>query len=133
MPVVAERLQSLGVRPSLIIASSAKRTSQTARLLADTIAYPREFIHYERGLYLASAGAIADELGAQDDGFNVVLMCGHNPGMTSFANQLIPNLTDNMPTAACLTVSAPVKSWRDFLTVPAELISYDTPATLRGA
>ena len=132
VPMMAERLQSLGVRPSLIVASSAKRTWQTAQLVADAIGYPREFMHAEDDLYLADPGTIGRLVAEQDDGFNVILLCGHNPGVTAYANRLIAGVTDNMPTAACLVVSSPAKKWSEFDASGCQLVSYDTPRAVRG-
>ena len=72
--------------------------------MADTIGYPREFLQREDALYLASNDDMLDVLVAQDNGFNNLMLVGHNPGFTNFANYLVPGLTNNLPTAGVVSV-----------------------------
>lgn len=127
VPKMAGRLKTLELRPSLILASAARRTTETAKLMADAFSYPREFIHREDGLYLAGAHAIAECIGSQDPSFNVMIVCGHNPGITEIANTFAPGITGNMPTSAMLTVRAPADDWAVFVSSPVELVDYDYP------
>ena len=53
-PVMGARIQRHGIRPSLIVSSPAKRAWQTARIVAQEIDYPLEFLQREESLYLAS-------------------------------------------------------------------------------
>lgn len=43
-PVMGRRLKARGARPSLILTSPAKRAKRTARLIAEAIGYPVEFL-----------------------------------------------------------------------------------------
>ena len=54
-PVMGRRLQARGARPSMILTSPAKRALRTARLIAQAINYPAEFLQREAELYLAVA------------------------------------------------------------------------------
>ena len=127
VPDVALRLKAAGVRPSLIVASSARRTWDTAKLVADTLGYPREFLHREKALYLASPADIADMVGRQDPRFHSMLLCGHNPGITELATTLVPGLTDNVPTSGVVCVQAAADDWREFIDGTVSLIRYETP------
>ena len=103
-PEMGRRIVAAGIRPSLIVSSPAVRAWTTARIIADAIGYPREFLQRDKTLYLASVNGILDVIVAQDPGFNSLMLVGHNPGFTDFANYLVPGLTNNIPTAGVVCV-----------------------------
>ncbi len=127
VPIIARRLKESGIRPSLIMASNALRAWSTAISLADGVGYPREFLQREALLYLADTATIRLVVSQQDDRFQCIVACGHNPGMTTLANELIPRLTDNLPTSGIVCVQAETERWVDFFDAPLQLLRYDTP------
>ena len=126
-PVMGERLKAAGIRPSLIVSSPARRAWSTAKIVARAIAYPTEFLQREPGLYHAGVNRIFDVIAAQDDGFNSIMIVGHNPGLTDFANFLVPNLTGNIPTAGFVSVLVDSADWDLRIRQSAKLIVYDYP------
>ena len=126
-PVMGKRILEHGIRPSLIISSPAKRAWTTAKIIAREISYPREFLHREDALYLASLDEILDVIKAQDNEFNSLMVVGHNPGMTSVANFLSPGLTHNLPTAGVVAVRFDSQDWNLFERPDFELIVHDYP------
>ena len=126
-PMMAGRLRLAGIRPSLILCSSATRARATAKEIAKEISYPLEFLQREKALYHASANALLGVLAEQDVGFNSILIVGHNPGLTDLANFLVPDLTDNLPTCGFVSVEVDRDDW-DFSNVEGvELAAYDYP------
>ena len=126
-PKMGKRILKAGIRPSLMLSSPANRAWTTARLVAAEIGYPPEFLQREDDLYLATVSDILDVIAAQDEGFNHLMLFGHNPGLTDFANFLVPGLTGNVPTAGVVSVSIHTDSW-DLRDRPeAELVLYDFP------
>ncbi len=104
----------------------------TAKILAREIGYPIEFLQREESLYLASVDSILDVLVAQDVEFNNLMVVGHNPGLTYFANYLSPGLTDNLPTTGIVSVSFEQDDWNLYSRPKTELLCYDYPKlTLR--
>ena len=126
-PVMAARMAREGIRPSLILSSSAKRAWSTAKEVAKEISYPAEFLQRERDLYHAGVSRLLDVLAEQDDGFNNILLVGHNPGLTDFANYLVPDLTNNIPTCGYVAVSIDMDDWNLNNARSIELITYDYP------
>ena len=126
-PLMGQRLLEHGIRPSLIISSPATRAWATARIIAAAITYPLEFLQREKSLYHASVDAILDVIVAQDPGFNSLLVVGHNPGLTEFANYLSPGVTDNLPTAGVVSVEIDQDDWDLFARPPTQLQLYDYP------
>ena len=130
-PMMGKRVVAAGIRPSLILSSPAVRAWTTAKIIAQEIGYPREFLQRENSLYLASLDNIIDVLIAQDAEFNSVMIVGHNPGITIFANYLSPGLTDNLPTAGVVSVGFEQDDWDLHAAPKTELLTYDYPKLTR--
>jgi len=124
---MGQRIVAHGIRPSLIISSPAVRAWTTAKAIAREISYPQEFLQRENSLYLASLDGLLDAVMAQDKGFNNLMVVGHNPGLTDFANFLLPGITNNLATAGVVAVQIDRDDWNLYEQPPAELIAYDYP------
>lgn len=131
-PEMGQRLKARGIRPSLILASTARRTTETARAVARAIGFPLEFIHRERALYLASPDEIMATVCDQDPTFRNILVIGHNPGMSYLANALSDDLPGDMPTAAMITLEADIDDWKDFAFAAKRVVGYDFPKNAQG-
>ncbi len=92
-PRMGKRIADAGIRPSLIVSSPATRAWTTAQFIAEELSYPVEFLQRENSLYLASLNDILDVIVDQDDGFNSLMVVGHNPGLTNMVNFLSPGIT----------------------------------------
>ena len=76
---------------------------------------------------MASLDNILDILVAQDAEFNNVMVVGHNPGLTSLANDLVPGLTSNLPTAGYVSVLLDTETWDLRGRKSSDLVKYDYP------
>ncbi len=127
VPVMAQRINEAGIRPSLILSSPAVRAWTTAKAVAHEIGYPSEFLQQEDSLYHASVRSLLKIIGEQDIGFNSLMVVGHNPGLTDFANHLIPRLTDNIPTCGVVSLQIDRDDWNLGGDTEIELMIYDYP------
>ena len=108
-PIMAERIQQAGIRPSLILSSPAVRAWTTAKVLAKDISYPTEFLQRHERLYHAGVRRIIEVLSEQDVGFNSILIVGHNPAnsapLTDFRFQSsVSIVTETTPHVGILCV-----------------------------
>jgi phosphohistidine phosphatase len=126
-PLMARFITEAGVRPSQIISSPAVRAWTTARIFAQELGYPIEFLQREDGLYLASLDNLLDVVATQDAGFNNLMLFAHNPGLTDFANYLVPGLTSNLPTSGVVSVNLDSDDWMLYDRPKTELVLYDYP------
>jgi phosphohistidine phosphatase len=126
-PVMGKRVADAGIRPSQIISSPAVRAWTTAKIFAKELGYPTEFLQREDGLYLASLDNLLDVVATQDNGFNNLMLFGHNPGLTDFVNYLVPGLTNNLPTAGVVSVDLDCDDWMLYDRPQAELLLHDYP------
>ncbi len=132
-PRMGKRIAGAGIRPSLVLSSPAVRAWTTAKIVAEAIGYPREFLQREDDLYLASVNTMLDVLVAQDVGFNSIMLVGHNPGMTEFANFLSPGLTNNLPTAGVVAVEIDQDNWDLYQRPATRLVTFDYPKKVLSA
>lgn len=126
-PKMGRRIKAAGIRPSLIISSPAERAWSTAKIVAREIDFPIEFMQRENDLYLASLDRLLDVVAAQDKGFMNMMLFGHNPGLTDFANYLCPGLTSNVPTAGVVSVEFESDDWLLYERPDVRLMRYDFP------
>lgn len=126
-PVMGQRIAAAGIRPSLIVSSPAVRAWTTAKAVAAELSYPIEFLQRDDNLYLASLDDWLDVVAAQEESFNSIMLFGHNPGLTDFANYLSPGLTHNVPTAGVVSVNIDRGDWQLYERPKTELALYDYP------
>lgn len=126
-PMMGQRLLKKNTRPSLILTSPAKRARQTARLIAREIGYPIEFLQTESDLYLAAPKKILDVIAQQDNTFNDLVVCGHNPGITELTNRLSGKSIDNVPTCGMVFLEADISSWDELGKTRCNLQEFDYP------
>jgi len=132
-PVMGRRLKARGARPSMILTSPALRAHRTARLIAEAIGYPDEFLQREAELYLADPATILAVVMREGDACNDIFVCGHNPGMTDLANQLTNSRIDNVPTCGIVAMEADIVDWKDCADAPWQIDFFDYPKRLPDA
>ena len=76
---------------------------------------------------MASLDDLLTTLVAQDNGFNSIMIVAHNPGLTSFANFLLPGITSNLSTAGVVAVQIDRDDWNLFEQPDTERLVYDYP------
>lgn len=111
----------------MILSSPAERAWTTAKIVAREIGYPAEFLQQEDRLYHASVRSLVKLIAEQDTGFNSIMIVGHNPGLTDFANYLLPSLTDNIPTCGFVSFTIDLKDWNLDRDIETESVIYEYP------
>ena len=91
--VISDYLLEKGITPDLMISSSATRAFETARILAEQLGYPEENIKVEGKLYHGSVNTYLEVLYEQPDDVGSIMIFGHNPGFTNFANEMVDSYT----------------------------------------
>ena len=125
---MGRRLAERSVDPDLLLVSSAKRTRQTAKLVAAELVHSDFELAIEPGIYLASPGELLEIIRSVDDGVNELVLIGHNPGLTQLANLLLPELRlYNLPTSGVVAIDADASSWRHLDAAERRLHFYDYP------
>src|SRR5687767_8864433 len=129
-PRMARRLKEKSVTPDLMLSSPAKRALSTCKRIAEVLKYPEDNIQTDKDLYHASTDGILRIIKSIDDKHNVLLLFGHNPGLTDFVNDFMEtkkNFIDNIPTCGIVCFKIHSDSWKDVKFGEGELVFFDFP------
>ena len=112
--------------PQLILSSPATRALHTALIFAKGIGYPITDIRLVEELYEADIDDLNEVVTNLDDQYQVVMLFGHNPTITTFVNMCIDHRIDNVPTTGIACLKFDCEQWKD-ISHEAELIFFDYP------
>jgi phosphohistidine phosphatase len=135
---MADHFARLGLRPDLILCSTALRTRQTLAPIVRVLATPAPPINLSKDLYLASEDVLLAQLQAVGDDAKTVLLIGHNDGIWHLAAALagdgppgeLAALRDKFPTGALVALSLRLDSWKTLAFGAARLTSLVRPRDL---
>ena len=107
--------------PDLVMVSSAIRTTQTARLILNTLFHEIDndiAIHSNNGLYLSSARKILSEIQKTNNSICHLMLVGHNPSISNLAtsldkNNVLPRF-EYVSTGTLIVFKANCSTWKDF-------------------
>jgi phosphohistidine phosphatase len=112
---VAAWIAESGVRPQLVLCSTATRARRTLELVLPSLdttgsSDGEPVVSFDAGLYHASADALLERVRELDMDVNDVLLVGHNPGLQDLALRLSApapareRIAAKLPTGALVTV-----------------------------
>lgn len=108
---IAAYLQKKNIKPDLIISSHAVRALDTAKIIAEAIGYPEEKISVSSQVYHGGTDQLYDELFKLPDDIQSVMLFGHNPTFTSFANHFLNKKIEWLPTSAVVSIAFKTDTW----------------------
>jgi phosphohistidine phosphatase len=126
-PVMAERLIERKVKIDAFIASPANRAFTTATYFAKAYGFSKKDIHFFKQLYHASPAVFFEVIGKTENAIKTVAIFSHNPGITSFVNELTATQIDNMPTCGVFAVKADIEDWKEFESAKKTFWFFDYP------
>jgi len=128
-PLIGQLLCAEGLRPDVIISSTAKRARKTAKAVAVGCRFDGE-VQLTDDLYLAPAQIYLDFLRQLSAAVERALLIGHNPGI-EYALRLLSGADQAMPTAALAQIELPVDDWSILEgTLPGRLVRLWRPRDL---
>ena len=95
----------------LIVSSPAVRAFETARVLAHALKFPLVNIKIERLLYEGDADKIGDLFYDLPQNKECLMIVGHNPSITNFANMLLAEPIDYLPTSGIVCIQFDANLW----------------------
>ena len=110
-PAMGRWLAKQGVKPDVMVTSPAKRALQTAELLADGMGFSKAFVFHEPRIYEAHTGELQEIIEESDNGYDHLMLVGHNPAMTQLVNALGGGPLDNLPTCSIAALTYDVTRW----------------------
>lgn len=108
-------LTAKAVRPAVIFSSHAVRALETARVIAEGLGVPPEKIRQEREIYLGTEDNLLDIVASLPEDIDNVMLVGHNPVMTGFAQMLQARLAEDLPTSSVVSITFDTDDWTRIL------------------
>ncbi len=139
-PRMGAEIAALGLRPDLILCSSAVRAKETLALVLPALGSPAPEVVYDDAIYMATPAALLTlirmlpKLGAPSK----VMVVGHNPGLEELAQELVgggggaaqADLAAKFPTCALAAISFEADAWSDVAPGTGRVQHFLTPARL---
>ena len=126
-PRMGKRLLERGLAPNLVISSSAARALATAKLMAKAFGHEEKKIRQDRSLYHAGPASLLNAIRLADDKNEIIMIVGHNPGLTEFANNLLKENISNIPTSGIVAATLKIDSWKDATMGCGKMLFFDFP------
>lgn len=111
-PRVGAFIDTAGLVPDLVLASTALRAAQTAELAVTAWGGDPVAVWYSEEIYHADEDEILTLLSSLPDDVSRAMVIGHNPGL----EELVLRLTgrdEPMPTCALATIALQLDQWSD--------------------
>ena len=125
---MSKLLKEKKVIPDLIVSSPAIRAISTALIFCRNLELNAGDIHIIPELYESTVKQYTHAVAQIHDRFKHVMLFGHNPVITNFANNLTTSFTDTMPTCSVAGIHLnECTEWKDFTDTSGELALYDFP------
>ncbi len=116
-------------RPDHLISSTAMRARTTAEIMAKELGYAESSIALTREIYLAEPKTLLKVVREFSDGWNHVMLFGHNEGISDFARRLLQrdHIGRSLPTCSAALLEIPWPSWAAVEWGEARLVGFVTP------
>jgi len=112
-PRMAKRFKEREITIDLMLSSPAHRALSTCHAMASILGYASERIKTDPRLYHASEDYLYTILSQTDNRLAIVMVFGHNPGFTTFANSLLGEHLINIPTCGIVGSTLSIDDWKD--------------------
>lgn len=127
---VGRQLRKEGIKPSLVISSSAPRARQTARIVAKQLDFNKKSIVTNDGMYEQGDDVLLNILHELGDEHETVVLVGHNPSFADFAHFLVSDFSKEIPTCGVVGIRCNVDTWKEVGPGTGEEISYIIPGAV---
>lgn len=135
--LVGRYLKRQGIRPDLVLCSTARRAADTLALVLQELGRGMP-VEHDRGLYLTGAPALLEALRGTPDSAETLLMVAHNPDMHHLSQRLagfgdpktLRAVAEKFPTGGCAILTFEAGRWRDVAPGDGHLVEFVRPRLL---
>ncbi|MFP4556357.1 MAG: SixA phosphatase family protein [Bacteroidales bacterium] len=111
--IMATALADKLINIDLILSSTANRAASTARIFAHALNLPEGKLKFDDSIYSAHEGDIENIVHDLPDELTQVMIVGHNPTLTYYANHYYPEHISNLPTSGIVKLEFNANSWKE--------------------
>lgn len=112
------------IKIDALVASPARRTTATARILASRLYFPEEKIKFNPTLYNGHESHLLNCLGELPDEVRTVLLVAHNPGVTRLARELTSQQIAYLEPSCVAAVSLNIAHWQEIHVATGTLLEH---------
>ena len=122
-PLTAQGMQSAHLVSSHVIeylpktfsiwCSTAERAIETAMIFAQNINFPLKSILFKEELYTFDESKLEKVIKSYNNGYDNIIIFGHNEAITNFVNKFGDVYIDNVPTAGFVHLEFENDSWNE--------------------
>jgi phosphohistidine phosphatase len=109
--LIIDYLMDHDISVDLIISSPALRAQATAEIFARALNYPVDEIKKYKKLYFGDSDSYYEQFFDVPKHVNSMMLVGHNPSITNFANQFLEKKIDFLPTSGLVSISFDTDQW----------------------
>jgi len=109
---IGSYLKLRGIKPDTILASCARRTQETADLLAEKLESEAP-VSYMKELYFTDTETLKQILMLQESDADAIFVVGHNPQVTDMANMLMEEHVSKIPTMGVVAIAFDIDHWSE--------------------
>lgn len=110
-PFMSKLLKKKNITIDAIYSSPAVRALNTSQIFAEELNYPKKKIIVDDKIYHSGIKELSEIVNNIPETYSSVIIVGHNPALTSFANHLGNKFIDNIPTCGIVGIEFDVNSW----------------------
>ena len=126
-PRMGRRLKEREITPELMLSSAPERALTTCKVIGGIIRYQQSGIKTDKRIYHANKDQLLKILSEVNDKYESVMLFGHNPGFTDFANILFGEHIMNIPTCGIVAGKLKIESWKHVSPGCGKLEFFDFP------
>ncbi|OFY09217.1 MAG: hypothetical protein A2W93_15510 [Bacteroidetes bacterium GWF2_43_63] len=130
--IIANELKKKKVLPQFIISSPAARALETAQHMAALLELDSKSMGINDDLYFKTVNDYFDALYALPDEYNNIMIVGHNPLITQFANFFLSQKIVDMPTSGLIALQSEARTWPEFVIAFKKALFYLIPKNLEN-
>ncbi len=124
-------LKNEQVQPEIILSSTARRAAETATYFASGCGVGPENLVFEAALYHAGREELFRYLAHVSNQIQSLMIVGHNPAMTNFANHFLRDPIDWLPTSAVVGLQIDTPDWSGIASAACELRFIAIPKSMQ--
>ena len=126
-PLMGQLISEKSDIPDLLITSPAKRAFSTAKVFAKKFGLIEDDIIVNSSIYGAGSSQLLEIVKDQSNSYHLIMLFGHNPTFTIFANMLSNESIFNIVTCGVVRIDFDIQSWLDIDYGSGNLIYYEYP------
>jgi phosphohistidine phosphatase len=124
---MGKRLSDSNLKPDLLMSSSAARAFQTAKIMAEQLGFDVEKIETSATLYDGGPKAYMATINAADNECKHLMVFGHNPDISFFAEYLTHSDIGQISQATVVTIEFEGLAWAEVSARTGKFVSCSRP------